>query len=243
MKNTIPTNTAFGALTIIGAFITLAGLTSETANAQAFNKSQGQLEERIDMNRIRLEERQVRAEHAIPPQVLRAAKGIVILNKVKAGFIVAAEVGNGIAMVKNAHGQWSAPAFITTGKGSWGFQIGANNSVTFLLLMNDESLNLLRGGNGASVGMNLEAVAGPLGAGGDIETLTLKKPVLVYSSSAGAFAGISLQAGAIAEAANKNRNFYGVTMGQILFGGTTKATTNGNALIRTLEKYSVTPSY
>lgn len=208
------------------------------APGEVLSQSRSKLEERIEMNRIRLEERQNRPETAIPPHILRAAKGIVILNQVKAGFVIGAEVGNGVALVKDANGRWSAPAFISLAKGSWGLQIGADNSVTFMLLMTDESLNLLRGGNAPSVGVGFEATAGPVTAGGDFDTTTLRKPVFIYSSSKGAFAGASLEAGAIAGASKKNRQMYDLSMDRILFGGVAAPSPKGKQLIETIDKYS-----
>ncbi len=212
-----------------------------SAQAQALSAAQQKLDGRIETNRIRLEERQIRPERAIPPQVLNAAKGLVIINRVKIGLVFGAEIGNGIALVKNAEGKWSPPAFVSIGKGSWGAQIGADNTITFLVLMTDDSLKILRGGNAASVGLGLKATAGPLGAGGDITSATLKKPILAYSSATGAFAGASVEIGGLAGAANKNRDMYRMTMDQILFSGTAFYTPTAMEFIKSVLKHSGTP--
>ncbi len=219
-------------------FRSLAAFSLLFAVESGLAQSQQKLEKRIDMNRIRLEKRQARPSTAIPPHILKAAKGIVILNQVKAGFVIGAEVGNGVAMVRNANGSWSAPAFISLAKGSWGLQIGADNTVTFMLLMTDESLNLLRGGNTLSAGVGIEAIAGPVSAGENFGTTSLRKPVFIYSSSAGAFAGASLEAGAIAGASRKNRQMYDLSMDRILFGGSARPSTQGKKLIETIEHFS-----
>ncbi len=214
-----------------------------SAHAQALSMSQQKLEGRIDANRIRLEERQSDPGKAIPPQVLNAAKGIIIINRVKVGAIIGAELGNGIAMVKNADGRWGAPAFLSLGKGSFGLQAGADTSITFLILMNDESLKLLRGGHAATAGISLKATGGPKSVGGDIGTISLQKPIFVYSSSVGAFSGAAAEVGAFAGASKKNHDMYGMTMDQILFGGTAMISPKAQELINAISKYSQVANY
>ena len=173
---------------------------SGTALANPFKKSQEDLEVRISENRLRFEQRQLMRGGAIPRQILAEARGIVIMHQVKAGLGIGAEFGNGVASVKQADGTWGAPGFVSLSKGSYGIQIGANEVVTIMVLMTDESLQLLKGGGSGNVGLSVEAVAGPHDAGGGIDSTRIQKPVLVYSDAQGAFIGAAFQAGAIVEA-------------------------------------------
>ena len=237
MKITTFSRRTFGSF----AAITLAaGALAQPAHAQGpfKKKSANELETRISENRLLLENRQLRADQASPKEVLNAAHGIVILHQVKAGLGIGAEIGNGVALVRNSAGQWGAPAFITSTKGSWGFQIGADESITFLVLMTNESLRLLRDGGAGAVGVNLEAVAGPYDAGGDAGSITMRKPVLVYSNAKGAFAGASIGAGGIVSSKKKNKTAYGSDMETILFSGRVAPTPAGTLLIRRINEYS-----
>jgi SH3 domain-containing YSC84-like protein 1 len=209
-------------------------LTFSLATNGLANKSKEELEARISANLARLTERQKDPQWAIPAQVFAQAKGIVILNSVKAGFIAGAEVGNGIAIVRKADGTWGAPAFIALVNRSFGFQAGVDESVTILCLMTEQSLKIIHHGANVEVGIDLEAAAGPLGAGGELTSATLQKPVLVYSSQKGVFAGASVQAGALIGDKKKNETVYGEKMDAILFSGQAQPTPAGLQFIEAL---------
>lgn len=202
------------------------------------DKSKEELEERISANLARLTERQQDAKWAIPPQVFAQAKGIVILHSVKAGFIVGAEVGNGVAIVRKADGTWGAPAFVALVNRSFGLQAGADESVTILCLMTEQSLKVIHHGANVEVGIDLEAAAGPLGAGGEITSATIQKPVLVYTSEKGLFAGASIEAGALIGDKKKNETVYGEKMDAILFSGQGQPTPAGLRLIEALNAFA-----
>ena len=203
-----------------------------------FKKTQPDLEVRIGENRLRFEERQLRRGEAIPPRVIAQARGIVILHHVKVGMGFGAELGNGVAVVKDTNGNWGPPAFVTLSKGSWGAQIGANEAVTIMVLMNEDGLRILRDGGAGDAGVELNAVAGPMETGGEAGTISLREPVLIYSSAKGAFIGASFEAGALIGARNKNQTLYGTTSDQILFSGRVKPTPAGWKLIESLNKHS-----
>ena len=228
------------ALNCLAALILSAGFLIHSADAQGpfKKKSQNDLENRISENRIRLEQRQLRPDQAIPRGILNAAHGIIILHHVKAGLGFGADLGNGVALVRNRAGQWSPPAFISMNKGSWGFQIGADESVTFMVLMTEESLRILRDGGAGSVGASLGATAGPLDASADAGSISGRKPVLIYSDSKGAFAGATISAGGIVSSKKKNQTVYGTSMETILFSGRVPRSPAGELLIRRLNEYS-----
>ena len=73
------------------------------------------------------------------------AHGLLIIPElVKGGFIVGAEAGFGVFMVRGSDGTWSAPAFYTLAAGSIGLQIGGQVGMQRL----DLSLRALRDGLG-----------------------------------------------------------------------------------------------
>jgi len=62
-------------------------------------------------------------ETAIPPRVLRDAKGVAILTVTKAGFIVSGRGGTGVVVARTEKG-WSGPSAIGSGGIGVGFQAG-----------------------------------------------------------------------------------------------------------------------
>lgn len=66
-------------------------------------------------------------ERAIPPAVMRAARGLAILTVTKAGFIGSVRGGTGVVVARIENG-WSGPSAIGTGGLGVGFQAGAEVS-------------------------------------------------------------------------------------------------------------------
>src|SRR5258708_4559946 len=95
------------------------------------------LDYRLRKFAIKFEAMQAKADKRIPADELRKAQGIVMLDRTKAGFLFAYEGGGGVGMVKDPQTQqWSAPAFLSAGDASLGFQIGGQQSFIVILLMN-----------------------------------------------------------------------------------------------------------
>ena len=71
--------------------------------------------------------------HAVPdkdiPQDLwnKAECVMVVPSLKKAAFVFGGEYGRGLMSCRQ-NGQWTAPLFMQVGKGSWGFQIGAQST-------------------------------------------------------------------------------------------------------------------
>jgi len=179
----------------------------------------------------------------IPADVIAKAHGIIILHKVKAGLGIGGEAGNGVAMVRNkTTSAWSAPAFIASAEGSYGLQIGAQESVIIYLLMNETALKPLLGGS-LDVGVDVAATAGPNDTGGKIDTTTMQAPILVYSSAEGLFAGAAFKGGGILPAQKSNEVYYGRNMNDILFDPAIRPTATGQHLIEVLRTYAGRTGY
>ena len=180
--------------------------------AGPFEKSAEKLDLRIRRAAERFIEMQAEPKKRIPAELLSRAQGIIILHQVKAGLGIGGEAGNGVALLRNkTTGAWSAPAFISSAEGSYGLQIGAQESDIIFLLMNESALKPLLGGS-INVGVDVAATAGPIEEGGDFDTTTLKSPILVYSNSGGLFAGAAFKGGGILPAKKNNELYYGRNM-------------------------------
>lgn len=233
----LPSSTLLIALTLC---LTTGG---GDAHAGPFEKSAEKLDLRIRRASERFVEMQADPKKRIPADVIAKAHGIIILHKVKAGLGIGGEAGNGVAMVRNqTTGAWSAPAFIASAEGSYGLQIGAQESVIIYLLMNETALKPLLGGS-LDVGVDVAATAGPNDTGGKIDTTTMQAPILVYSSAEGLFAGAAFKGGGILPAQKNNELYYNRNMNDILFDPAVRPTATGQHLIDVLRTYSGQPGY
>ena len=83
-------------------------------------------------------------DHAIPHELLESAKCIAIVpGEKKAGFIVAAEYGKGLAMCRTEHG-WSGPVFLTIAGGGFGPQIGGASTDVVMIFRNSVAARQMR---------------------------------------------------------------------------------------------------
>lgn len=146
------------------------------------------------------------SSHQIPSSLLKQAKCIAVIPKLtKAGFIVGGKHGNGVVSCRTASG-WSAPAFITISGGSVGLQAGGEQQ-DVVLLMNDQGAQELKAGHWD---LGAEAVAaGPTGGTGTTESTGWKAPVLSYSNSSGAFAGLDVGGSKLGTDKDTIHNIYG----------------------------------
>ncbi len=213
-------------------------LFASVSQAGPFDITAEKLDQRIRRSAERLAEMQAEPTKRIPAELIARARGIIILHKFKAGFVLGGEGGNGVALIRDARsGRWSAPAFIGSAEGSYGLQIGAQESDIILLLMTDAALKPLLGGS-FNVGVDVEAAAGPNNVGGQIDTNTLTTPILVYSNAGGLFAGAAFKGGAIFAAEKQNSVYYGRAMSDILFDPSVRTSASGQHLINVIDTYS-----
>src|SRR5262249_56565526 len=79
-------------------------------------------------------------DKAIPNFVLDKSVCIAVFPQVlKAGFIIGGRGGRGVASCRVENG-WSDPAYFDLKGGSFGFQIGAQDTVFVLFFLNDDGM-------------------------------------------------------------------------------------------------------
>ena len=128
----------------------------------------------------------------IPMRHRQSARCVVIIpSLLRAGFVIGARHGEGVASCRTAKG-WSAPAFVRMSGGSAGLQIGVESSDVVMLVMTDRGMSQLFRSNFA-LGADVSASAGPVGEAKEASTdPSLKAEVLSYARSRGLFAGAEL---------------------------------------------------
>ncbi len=188
---------------VLAAFLLVPGLARPAWAASA-------AEELVEESRISLE--RMLGDDELPElkgYVTRARGLLIVPQLVKAGFILGAEAGSGVLMVRGGDGTWSAPTFYTLAAGSIGLQIGGQVSEVVFTVMSEGAVEaLLR--SGIKLGADLSITLGPIGKGLEASTTTnLSADVFAFSKNVGLFGGGALE-GAKLFARNKlNEAYYG----------------------------------
>lgn len=219
-------------LTVFCATMALA------ANLPAVDKAE--LDYRVRKLTAKFTAMQSRPDKAIPAETLKQAKGIILLDRTKAGFLFAFQGGNGVALAKDPKsGEWGPAAWVGANEASLGFLIGGQQSFVAILLMTTNAANALTDAN-IEFGGEARGVAGDTSAGVEGKVQPNPAAVLVYDDTKGLYGGASVKAGSIAPDLEANRIYYDqfLTMREILFDGKVKITDTVSELIRTLSEQS-----
>jgi SH3 domain-containing YSC84-like protein 1 len=182
-----------------------------TVSAQATVK-RATLVERLDTCEAILQDIQSSTKTSIPPEVLRRARGIVIVNQVQAGFVFGVKDGYAVALVRRPNGRWSVPAFLNAGEASFGFQAGVKAINTVHVILDDETARLMLKSK-FNFGIEAKAVAGVRAAEGEAVTkqLLAKPNVLVYTLREGLYLGAAIKTGFMSPNEEANRVLYNST--------------------------------
>ncbi len=151
-------------------------------------------------------------------ELMRSARAVMIAPRIfKAGFFFGGEGGTALLMVRGSHG-WSDPAFYTIGSASFGLQIGAKESEMILIIRSDRALKAVMRDKfkfGADAGLTLATL------GSDVQAATTANvgaDIIVWASSSGAYAGLTLDGSVLAPQPGADASFYGrpATVGDIV---------------------------
>ncbi len=149
------------------------------------------------------------SDKGIPEELWSKAECVIVIPSMKkAAFVVGGEYGSGV-MSCHASKDWSSPVFMQLAKGSWGLQIGAEQTDLVLLLMNRRGLDKLLDDK-VTLGGDASAAAGPVGRNASAATdAQLHAEMLSYSRSQGLFAGIDLSGGVLRPDKEADARAYG----------------------------------
>ena len=175
---------------------------------------------RVETCEAILREFQASPATAIPDDVLKSAKAIVITNQVKGGALLGIKAGYGTIMVKKPNGRWSIPVLVKAGDISLGLQLGGSALNTIYLIMNEDTPRQLFLGR-ANIAIDAQAVAGPhVSEKEGVNHPLITAPVLVYSKKKGLYAGATIKTGFLSRSDGINRAFYDVAydLPELLYG-------------------------
>lgn len=166
----------------------------------------------------------LKPDRSIPVSVLRGANGLAIFTVAKVGIGITYKLGTGIVIARRENGSWSAPSAIASFGLGWGAQMGGELTDFVIVLRNFQAVKAFSSRVHFSLGGGLSVAAGPLGRvleadlrAGDEGTTSC----YTYSSSKGAFLGVSLEGNIVTARTDTNMRFYGdpyLTPTDILFG-------------------------
>jgi lipid-binding SYLF domain-containing protein len=131
------------------------------------------------------------------------------LKKAALGF--GGELGRGAVSCKKdaGKGPFGPPAMISVTGGSFGFQIGGQETDVVLLFMTPDSFKHLMKDK-VKLGVDASAAGGPKGRTAAASTnATMRAEILSYSRSRGAFAGVSLNGAVLRPDDDANEKLYG----------------------------------
>jgi lipid-binding SYLF domain-containing protein len=187
--------------------VAMCGVFVLTAGAAFAALSKDEIK-RLNESAIILSELRNSPDKAIPEDLWKKARCVLVIPSLKkAAFIVGGEYGSGV-MSCRAKG-WSAPVFMQLAKGSWGFQIGAEEVDLVLLIMNQRGVDKLLQDK-VSLGADASVAAGPVGRSAAAATDgQMNAEMLSYSRSQGLFAGIDVSGGVLRPDKEADARAYG----------------------------------
>jgi lipid-binding SYLF domain-containing protein len=174
----------------------------------------------------------------IPHDLLHHSHCIMVIPGMKrAGIGLGGNFGRGVVTCRTGHG-WSAPLFLTVGGGSFGLQLGAQETDLIMLILNAEGERYLLKDK-FSLGGDMSATAGPVGRDAQANTDALMhSEMLAYSRSRGLFGGITLNGAVIKQDSSSNQKFYGDTKPERILSGHVGTPGAAGALIAEIARYA-----
>jgi SH3 domain-containing YSC84-like protein 1 len=175
-------------------------------------------------------------ESAIPPAVMRTARGLAILTVTKAAFIGSVRGGTGVVVARTETG-WSGPSAIGTGGLGVGFQAGAEVTELVIVLNSAEAVNAFAKGGNVTLGGALSVAAGPVGRTAEA-SVAVGAAMYTYSRSQGLFVGVSLEGTVIATRNRINAAYYGEPVeAREILAGRIQPPAGAQKLLAVLSKY------
>lgn len=201
----------------------------------ALAQDRSELDNRVRKLMAQFDALQADAEARIPSERLQQAKGVIMMERTKGGFIFGYEQGFGVAMVRT-NGTWSPLAFMSSHQGSFGAQIGGKNTFSVILLMTDAARDRLInpkvnfGGEASGTGGSSSG-----GVGGSFTELP---PVLVFGQAKGLYGGAVVKGGSVSANDKANERYYGrfYSTKAILFDGEVEPSETARALGKKLDE-------
>jgi lipid-binding SYLF domain-containing protein len=164
----------------------------------------------VDRARITVDDMRKDKEFGNAPELMKRAKGVLIVPRlVKGGFFVGGEGGEGVLLTKGPGNSWSYPAFYTLASASFGLQIGLEQAELVLFVLSDKALQAFMEDE-FKIGATAALAIVTLGSTAEASTSShFNADIIVWASSTGAYAGLTLNGSIIKPRASWNEAYYG----------------------------------
>ncbi|KAI7629241.1 DUF500-domain-containing protein, partial [Hortaea werneckii] len=145
----------------------------------------------------------------IPTKVIQNAKAVAIFTTMRTGLWMSGAGGSGVLVARLPDGSWSPPSGILLHTAGLGFMVGVDIYDCVVVINTDEALEAFTHIR-CTLGGEISVAAGPVGAGGVLETELHKRqaPVYNYMKSRGFYAGVQIDGTVIIERTDENERFY-----------------------------------
>ena len=176
----------------------------------ACSTSPGEEQTLVDRAALAVQEMTTQTVSDSPATMLRRAKAAMICPRVfKAGFFFGGEGGSCVMLARAGNGTWSYPAFYTIGSGSFGLQIGIQDSQVTILIMTDKGLRAVLD-NQVKLGADASLAVATIGAGVQgSTTAAVGADIVAFSAARGLYGGISLEGSLMSTDSRANQSYYG----------------------------------
>jgi lipid-binding SYLF domain-containing protein len=142
--------------------------------------------------------------------MLQRARGAMVCPRVfKVGLFFGGEGGACVLLARAGNGTWSYPAFFGMGGGSFGLQIGLQDSQIVMLIMTEKGLGAVMDSQ-FKIGADAGIAVATLGAGVNGSTTgALGADIIAFSEARGLYGGITLAGSIMGAKTDANRAYYG----------------------------------
>jgi len=141
---------------------------------------------------------------------LRRARAVMICPRMfKAGFFFGGEGGDCVLVSRAGSGTWSYPAFYGMGSGSFGVQIGIQDSMVVMIILTDRGLNAVLDSQ-FKLGANATIAVATIGGGVQgATTAAVGADIVAFVDARGLYGGVTLEGSIMPSRSSLNAAYYG----------------------------------
>lgn len=178
--------------------------------APGLARAQGEEQTLVDRATLSLQEMMTTNVSQDPATMLRRARAAMICPRVfKAGFFFGGAGGSCVLLARAGNGTWSYPAFYGIASGSFGLQIGVEDSSIVMMIMTSRGLNAVLDSQ-FKLGVGAGLAIATIGAGVQGSTTAAAgADIVAFALSRGVFGGVSLEGSIMTVRSEWNQAYYG----------------------------------
>jgi SH3 domain-containing YSC84-like protein 1 len=141
---------------------------------------------------------------------LQRARAVMICPRMfKAGFFFGGEGGDCVLVSRAGNGTWSYPAFYGMGSGSFGFQVGIQDSAVLMMILTDRGLNAVLDSQ-FKLGANATIAVATIGGGVQgATTAAVGADIVAFIDARGLYGGVTLEGSLMPSKSSWNAAYYG----------------------------------